>query len=61
MNWMSGVMIKEIALVLSAILELICFIFGSYNAMVFTWIMLINGIFMTGLGLHIIALEEEKK
>lgn len=54
-------MIKEIVLILSAILELICFIFGSYNAMVFTLIMLINGIFMTGLGLHIMALEEEKK
>lgn len=54
-------MIKEIVLVLSAILELVCFIFGSYNAKVFTWIMLTNGFFMTGLGLHIMALEEEKK
>lgn len=52
-------MIKEIIFLLSAILELICFIFGSYNAEVFTWIMLINGIFMTALGFHIIYQEEQ--
>ena len=52
---------EEIAFLLSAILELICFVFGSYNAEVFTWIMVINGIFMTCLGFYIIYQEEQTR
>ena len=52
-------LLKEILLILSAILELICFVFGSYNPVVFTLVMLINGIFFIGLGFHIIYLEEQ--
>lgn len=53
--------VKETIFILSAILELICFVFGSYNAEAFTWIMLINGTFMTCLGFHILYLEEQTR
>lgn len=54
-------LVKEIIFLFSVILEFICFTFGTYNAEVFTWIMLINGIFMTSLGFHIIYQEEQTK
>lgn len=55
------VLIEEVVFVLLPILELICFIFVPYNPIVFTYVMVINGILMTGLGLHIISQEENTK